>query len=318
METISKSIVKRLQHRSSAPLFKLQAYAWLKVGQARRLRPFRPATVRSYKSQIETNLIPYIGELPVEVVGNKAVKELVARLAEQGLSAATIAHNINIIKEIRASVKGEEGEELYPYTWNTEFIDAPAVENQKTPIASAQMVQDAINRDCGVVSRLVAVLAGTGLRIGEALAITVGIDDQASNFWDGEKIIVRGQRRGGKLSSTKTDAGVREIDLSPELNRYLKSKLEIKTGFVFYRSVNFYRESFRKCGIDTGFHSLRRFRVTHLRLQSVPDPLIHFWVGHEDETVTDRYTKVGSEIESRKQWAEKAGLGFTVRAAVHH
>jgi integrase len=307
---ISKSQIKRFKAQSSAPLFKDQAKAFLVQGANRKRNPFRPETIRVYKSQIETNLNPYLGEIPLEVVGNAAVKGLAATLAIKGLSAATIELNINIIKQIRASAQDSEGAQLYPYTWNTEFIDAPEINNQKTPIASAQQVQDAINKNCGVISPLVAVLAGTGLRIGEILAITVGREDSGGNPWDGSKITVRSQRDGGAFVPTKTEAGVREIDLPEELNRYLRDKFF--DGFMFPMSESYYRQQFTKCGIIGGFHSFRRFRVTHLRLQSVPESLIHFWIGHEDESVTDRYTKVGTEIESRKQWAQKAGLGFNL------
>jgi integrase len=81
---------------------------------------------------------------------------------------------------------------------------------------------------------------------------------------------------------------------------------------MFPQSESHYRLALNKCGIKGGFHSLRRFRVTHLRTEGVPDPLVHFWVGHEDETVTDGYTIVKSEIEKRKTWVEKVGLGFTL------
>jgi len=31
-----------------------------------------------------------------------------------------------------------------------------------------------------------------------------------------------------------------------------------------------------------GFHSFRRFRVTYLRKNRVPEDLIRFWIGHAD------------------------------------
>jgi hypothetical protein len=38
--------------------------------------------------------------------------------------------------------------------------------------------------------------------------------------------------------------------------------------------------------------------------------LIKFWNGHAAGDITERYTKVGSEIQARKEQAAKAGLGF--------
>ena len=59
-----------------------------------------------------------------------------------------------------------------------------------------------------------------------------------------------------------------------------------------------------------GFHAFRRFRVTHLRKNMVPEDLIKFWIGHAPKTVTDEYSKVKNDVEFRKDVAEKIGLGF--------
>ena len=42
-----------------------------------------------------------------------------------------------------------------------------------------------------------------------------------------------------------------------------------------------------KCGC----HAFRRFRITHLRKNGVPEELIHFWAGHVGKSVTDDYSK---------------------------
>ncbi len=59
-----------------------------------------------------------------------------------------------------------------------------------------------------------------------------------------------------------------------------------------------------------GFHAFRRYRVTHLRKQRVPEDLLRFWIGHADKSVTDGYSKVKEDVEFRRFTAEQAGLGF--------
>jgi integrase len=59
-----------------------------------------------------------------------------------------------------------------------------------------------------------------------------------------------------------------------------------------------------------GFHAFRRYRVTHLRKQRVPEDLLRFWIGHADGSVTDGYSKVKEDVEFRRFTAEQAGLGF--------
>lgn len=313
----TKSETKRLKlQRPGVPTVREQAAIWLQNGKTRNRRPFRPETARVYQSLIETHVNPNLGELPLDVVGNIELKSLASKLKQSGKSAATITLILNIIKEIRGSAKNERGEELYSYKWDAETIDAPEIigKQQKRPVASAQAVQDGLSKGSWQSRLMLAVLAGSGLRIGEALALRIGPDDGKSTVWIPEesKIIVRVQRDD---QAVKTDAGEREVDLPEILNDYLKKNVVIRPGpmvgqkwydqrLIFSMSEGYYRK------IIGAFHSYRRFRVTHLRLQGVPDSLVHFWIGHEDSTVTGRYTEVGPEIIKRKQEANRAGLGF--------
>lgn len=308
--TISRSITRRVKTQSTAPTLKKQYVIWLERGMTRNQNPFRPGTAKSYKSQIETNVLPEIGDLPLDVVGNTVLKDLANKMKLKGLSASTIQRNLNNIKDIRKSAKDSDGKQLYPYAWDNEFIDAPIVDSkkQKRPTVDAQTLNAAlkcaisIDRTAGC---LFALLAGSGARINEALDITT--DGRAGNVWNGEILTITKQRGG---ETTKTDAGVREVDLAPELNEFLKQNLSFSSGLLFPKSEDTYRRIFELCGAKGGFHILRRWRVKHLRLQGVPDALIKFWVGHEDSTVTGRYTEVGPEIEARKTQASRAGLGF--------
>jgi len=62
-----------------------------------------------------------------------------------------------------------------------------------------------------------------------------------------------------------------------------------------------------------GFHALRRFRAQVLRRARVPEDLIGLWLGHARRTVTDLYAAgLEHDLAWRKEWAERAGLGFTV------
>ena len=65
-----------------------------------------------------------------------------------------------------------------------------------------------------------------------------------------------------------------------------------------------------------GFHSFRRFRVTHLRKNRVPEDLIRFWIGHADKSVTDGYSKMKEDAGFRRVCAENLGLGFELPAQI--
>ena len=81
-----------------------------------------------------------------------------------------------------------------------------------------------------------------------------------------------------------------------------------------------YRDSLKKI-VDvlgrTGvrFHAFRRFRESVLQRSEARDLLIHFWMGHADREMSSRYGKqLIEDVPFRQQWAEKAGLGFTLPA----
>jgi integrase len=264
-----------------------------------------------------------IGKLPLQDVGNKAVSEVVAKLSEQGYSAGSISLNIVIIKRIRKSAVNEDGEQLFPITWNGEMLDAPETGDQKRPTVTPQQVQDAISKAGTTQKALYAILAASGLRIGEALAIHIGSDDGVSTMLlpAESKIIVRQQLDLTGLGPTKTKAGQREVDLAPELITWLTQLFcdrfgELPVTLLFNASENFYRDALKDDGIIGGFHAFRRFRVTHLRMNGVPEPLVQYWTGHAAGNITEHYTQVAGEIESRKQHAAKVGLGFKLPEVV--
>jgi integrase len=319
--TISKSQVKRLKAQSGAPAFKDQAAIWLANGASRKRNPLRLRTLTTYRTSIRT-LIPLIGELPLDTIGNKVLNDVAAALSVKGLKGkplkpASIQLILNVAKEIRESARNEDGQPLYPCTWNAETIDAPVVDKraQETPMASTQAIGEAIKRASPVTGALIAVLASTGMRVGEALALHLDVGGMQTTVWNPEesKIIVREQRDGKTFGPPKTDAGIREVDLAPVVNDYLKRifpPINPNGLLMFPLSESEYRSQIIEAGLQGGFHTLRRHRVTHIQLQGVPESLVKFWTGHAGITVTDSYTKVGTEIQARKAQAERVGIGF--------
>ncbi len=273
----------------------------------------RPNTVQVYRSLLDVRILPAIGGVEMADVGNKTAKMLVSRLAEARLSPATVTLAVGLVKQIVKSAVDEEGNQLYPRTWNNRFMGVPDIDPdaQKTPVSTSLTLQEAITATNGQVQALVAILAGTGLRIGEALALST-IDNGVDNLWDKEagRMTIRATLTGGKVQpAPKTRAGKRVIDLDPRLNDFLRAQLGTVEGRMFTISGRTLRRRVEAHGIR-GFHSMRRFRITHMQGMNVPATLIKFWAGHAASDVTERYTKMGSQIEERKAWSERAGLGF--------
>lgn len=302
-------------------IFREQAEQFIQQIGTRKREPVKIATLTAYKSLLKTSILPVIGSIELSEVQNGTIKPLVRSLSEKGRSAQTITSVVSLIKQIVKSAVDENGNQLFPRTWNNEFLDLPVINHseQKAPVTSAKAIEKALKtEDRG----LYALLAGSGLRVGEATALMVGPDDNKNSFWIPESatVVIRTTVAKGKIqSSPKTEAGNREVDLSPELNTFLCELLldqELPNYGLLFQNENgglmndrtLYRH-LKQSGIP-GFHSLRRYRITHLETQGVPRGLQMFWTGHAGKETHDLYIKMGENLEVRKQWAKKAGLGF--------
>jgi integrase len=299
--------------------FRQQAEWWIKNVQDRKRKPVKAHTVTSWKSHLVW-INPVIGDMPLADVGNRTMRDLVARMTDEGYAAKSIRNFSQVVKMVTASAICDDGEEMYPRKWNAEFIDFPDVTGQHTPVFKGNAVEQIVSKAEGKMRILYALLAATGLRIGEALALEVSHFDRDARTLS----IVQGVWNG-KLQTPKTRAGVREVDLAPEiaamLSEYLRDR---KTGFIFRSASggtlgqsNILRRDLHpllakleheKCG----FHAFRRFRVTHLRKQNAPEDLLRFWIGHGDKTITDRYALLKRDLAFRRTVCENVGIGFSI------
>jgi integrase len=237
-------------------------------------------------------------------------------------SAKTKSEWIGVLKQIIKSARDPQtGAQLYPCNFDHDFIDLPRIKDQKRPTVTAEQINHAIASADPQERLLHVVLAGTGLRISEALAVRVGrVSEKHSAFLEDQAIIqVRGSVYRGKEfpGRLKTDASKRDVDLVPALSaaisEFIREQKIESGGFLFQSEgggvANLKRltRQLKKRGIP-GFHCFRRYRVTFLREAGVPEYIIKFWIGHASSDVTDLYTQ--ARLEARKRWAEQAGLGF--------
>ena len=107
--------------------------------------------------------------------GNLALKGLVEKMVKAGLSPKTVNTYSQVVKAVVASAVNEEGEPVYPRKWNHELIDMPVVQRSKqnTPHFTGEVVTGIIKSSKGYKQMFLALLAGTGLRAGEAMGIEI-------------------------------------------------------------------------------------------------------------------------------------------------
>ncbi len=284
----------------------------------RKRNPAKAATIQSWQNILQKWLIPNLGELPLASVSNGTVKPLVQKMNDAGLAAKSIQTYVGLVKLIVASAVDREGEQMFPRKWNHEFLDLPMVSHQNQPSFGPKTMSQIINQASGQDRILYALLAGTGLRIGEALGL------ELKHLSDDCRVVTVEQSAWeGHLQTPKTRNAHRQIDLAPELASLLHSYIQGRnSGLVFSNragkplsQTNLARRSLHPILLalgesKAGFHAMRRFRATWLRKQRAPEDLIKFWLGHAKQSVTDEYSQLHRDLEFRREVAGKVGLGF--------
>jgi integrase len=284
----------------------------------RKRAPARLATLKTFQNRLNSVILPRLGEMDLSVIENGVVRSFIADISKE-LAPTTVTATLSLLKAVIASAVDENGNRTYNRTWNADFIDAPLISkaNLNAPIIPSRTLLEALGKAQGVDKPLYAILAGTGLRIGECLALGTG-QGTGLNLWDPNKatLSIRSTvlQTGEIQPMPKTEAGIREVDLHPELNLFMR-RSQLNGGLLFQNNgkplvYSTVLRRMHKLGIEEAFHAFRRFRVTHLEANNVPHTLIQFWTGHAAGDITDRYTRIGSDIQTRKEWCLKAGLGF--------
>jgi len=133
----------------------------------------KPATVYGWQHCLDRWILPNLGSKLVSEVGNGAFRQFVEILTAARLAPKTIVNVVTVVKFVVASAVDEEGDQIHPRVWNYEFIQLPLVvkEKQNRPTITEAEISAMLTTLKGRDAVLVALVAGTGLRIGEALAI---------------------------------------------------------------------------------------------------------------------------------------------------
>jgi integrase len=306
---------KEAFHQNTAPAvtFRQQADWWLASLSGRKRRPVKPATVSGWRDALNAWLLPNLGEKLLADVSNKAVRELIEKMSAAGLSAKTIVNYVQVVKLVVASAVNDEGEQIHPRSWNHDFIQLPLVRKDKQyrPTVTYADLTDILSKTKKRKHvMLFSLLAATGLRIGEALAL------RSTDFGPDCRVLhVRRSVWRGQEQEPKTSNAVRVVDISEVFARELRDYVAGTNGFLFATAEGKPLQQRNVLRVlhgvkNVGFHAFRRFRLTWLRKNGVPKDLERYWMGHAPEEVGDLYSKLKDDVAFRQQWAERAGLGF--------
>jgi integrase len=327
-EIVEKSGANSEQHFNRVVLgevsFRDQAKTYVRWAITRDREPIRDTS--SIEAALNKWILPAIGDLPLGNVHNITVKPLVTKM-KKSLSARTVNKYVEYIGQVVASLKdGKTGEPVHPRKWDAKEMDLPVLKSkeQRRPALNLNAVNKLVSESEGDEQSLYVLLAATGMRISEALALeskhlvnncrTIQVCQQVDR--DHPRIV----------NYVKTDAGFREVELCTAVGEYLQAFINLKDGLLFetrngtpYLHNNLEQRwltpRLEAMGIDErgmGFHAFRRFRKTWLRGKRVQEDINNFWMGHAPETMSETYSRLDLELDLRLAEAESMGVGFTV------
>src|ERR1700760_825884 len=167
--------------------FAIQGPIYIARLKSRNRNPIKPATEVTFESYLRNHVDPHIGHAELDTFNNGALKDFVQVLITKKLAPKTIGEISAFVRAIVASVLDQDGNQVYPRTWNLDFVDAPPIRKQCQPTVTKESLQ-AILDDNSVKLRsriMLALLAATGMRIGELQAMQLGPDPLDQNTaWD--------------------------------------------------------------------------------------------------------------------------------------
>src|SRR3984893_5706041 len=210
--------------------FRQQAEWWMESLSTRRRRPLKPATIYGWQHCLDRWILPNLGNKLVSEVGNGALRQFVEILSAAGLAPKTIVNVVTVVKLVVASAVDEEGDQLHPRVWNHEFIQLPLVikEKQNRPTITETEISALLKNVNERYAVLVALVAGTGLRIGEALALrTEDFDPDCHVLHVKRSVWHRCEQ------APKTPNAIRLVDVPESLAQVLSRYIKGRKGHLF-------------------------------------------------------------------------------------
>lgn len=216
-------------------------------------------------------------------------RSLVERLAQHGLKSASISRKL---KGLAAAVKLAIDENKLKFNPFVSIVPNGEDSERRLPLDDADM--KALRANIGKLGKsdalLLRLLACTGMRLGEAMAI---VNEQTER---GVRYVTIG---------TKTEQSLRRVPLPDGFPAFTRRLFKGKANTVSNRLNKFLRAS----GIVDPrkvLHSLRHRMKDRLRAVGCPLDVQYELLGHQTKTVAAGYG-VGSPLPLLKKWIDRAG-----------
>jgi len=261
----------------------------------------KPSTRRSYRSLLDSQIKPRLGERPIARVGRDDVEAFIAGCLRDGLAPKTTGNALGLLHNIfEFAIRQGWASDPNP----CKRVDRPAGETDSDIHFLDQAEIEALLRavpddDFGRVQRVIYLAATmTGLRQGELLALRwMDVD------WASQRIRVRRNLVRGEFGTPKTRRGSRSVPLADRLGGeldllYRQAAYQADDDLVFANPhtgkplngnalLKSYQRALKAAGVRrVRFHDLRHTFGTRMAAAGVPMRTLQEWMGHRDFKTT--------------------------------
>ena len=298
--------------------------------------PLKPKTRSGYRSLLNSRILPYLGDLQLRHIDPVVLREWVADLQEDGLSASRIRQARNVLHAVfNMAVDGSM------VTRNPVVgVKTPPVISTPRRYLTAEQVGELADAMESPYDLLVLVLAYTGIRFGEAAALRRShCDLEGSRLHIGESLAeVAGQLHFGTTKTHRQRVVVIPASIRDKLRHHFEKAAIASDGLVFtspagraLRYSNFRRRQWT-LAIDKAelsglqIHELRHTAASLMIDQGADPKLIQSQLGHSSISITfdvyghlfpDRLDELASRLEVLMKRYESRrdrgrGLGLSI------
>lgn len=285
----------------------------------------RRRTYQSYAQMVRDHIVPHLGRTRLDRLQPQQVRQLYARLVEQGLSAKTVR---NIHTCLHVALEQAVSDRVLASN------PAHAVQPPRVPRAEMEHLTEDQTR------RVLDAAAGDPYEALWVLAITTGMreGELAGLRWQAVDLDrarlqvvaeVEGRTRAeARIAEVKTRRSRRQVELGTAavsaLHRHREHQVAagiLPTGFVFtcpdgrhlmgYQIYDRWTRLRARAGVpDIPFHSLRHTAATLLLIQGVHPKVVSEMLGHANVSITlDRYSHVVPTLHREAARAMDSLLG---------
>jgi integrase len=184
----------------------------------------KPGPVATMEGHLVKHVLPWFGELPVKAINETVVQEFVADLKrstfERRKRDGTLIKTYRLSRKTVLNVVGVVKLVLGRKVWMSWELDLGKPNRPKQRYFTQDQLRQIIEAASGQYRILFALLAATGMRIGEAAGLHLDDHDLDTGV-----IYVRRSVWRGQELEPKTENGVREIDIDPALVNVLRDHL---------------------------------------------------------------------------------------------